>query len=193
MAEGFRRTMSGWLVARMDAPLERGVLASMLTELLDIVVAPGVEGGLHLFAVEMGLEDLDMSVDVAAMGMLDERDPVTSRLFPDAYPEDEQAAMDFRRFTELSLRQQKNANATTVLACLERSGDKVTITRDEALAWLTALNDCVSSLAVRSASRTRPTTRRSWTSLQDDQRYAGYQIYDFLTWLQDSLVRVLSE
>lgn len=191
MAEGFRRTMSGRLVARMDV-VERGVLASMLTELLDIVVAPESKEA-DPFAVEMGLEDLDMSVDVAAMGMLDERDPVTSRLFPDAYPEDEQAAMDFRRFTELSLRQQKSANATTVLACLERSGDKVTITRDEALAWLTALNDLRLSLAVRLGLENETDHEELMDLPQDDQRYAGYQIYDFLTWLQDSLVRVLSE
>ncbi len=191
MAEAFRRTMSGRLVVRMDA-VERGVVANMIRELMEIVAAPEAKQA-DPFAVEMGLEDLDLSVDVASMEMLGERDPVTQRLFPDAYADDEQAAMDFRRFTELSLRQQKSANAATVLACLERSGDKVTITRDEALAWLTALNDLRLSLAVRLGLEDEASHEELVGLPQEDQRYAGFQIYDFLTWLQDSLVRALSD
>ena len=99
------------------------------------------------FAVEMGLEDLDLSVDVASMEMLGSGTRSPSDCFPTRTP-----TMSRRPWTSgdsPSLRQQKSANAATVLACLERKGDKVTITRDEALAWLTALNDLRPSLAVR--------------------------------------------
>jgi len=39
-------------------------------------------------------------------------DPVLARLFPTAYPDDEEAAGDFRRFTESALRDGKAGDAT---------------------------------------------------------------------------------
>ena len=39
-------------------------------------------------------------------------DPVLARLFPTAYPDDDEAAGEFRRFTEGSLREAKTAGAS---------------------------------------------------------------------------------
>ena len=49
-------------------------------------------------------------------------DPVVLRLFPDGYRDDDEAADEFRRFTERSLREAKADNAATVLASLEAVG-----------------------------------------------------------------------
>jgi hypothetical protein len=49
-------------------------------------------------------------------------DPVLARLFPTAYPEDAEAAADFRRFTEASLRNGKADAAALVIDTLEEAG-----------------------------------------------------------------------
>ena len=49
-------------------------------------------------------------------------DPVLARLFPTAYPDDEEAAAEFRRFTEGSLRDGKAAGAATIIDTLEDAG-----------------------------------------------------------------------
>jgi hypothetical protein len=49
-------------------------------------------------------------------------DPVLARLFPTAYSDDEEAAAEFRRFTEGSLRDGKAAAACAVIDGLEEAG-----------------------------------------------------------------------
>ena len=51
-------------------------------------------------------------------------DPVLARLFPSAYREDEEAAGDFRRYTEGTLRDGKTASAVTIIDTLEEAGFK---------------------------------------------------------------------
>src|SRR3954462_3055286 len=49
-------------------------------------------------------------------------DPVLARLFPTAYPHDEEAASEFRRFTEGSLRDGKARAAIGIIDALEEAG-----------------------------------------------------------------------
>jgi hypothetical protein len=49
-------------------------------------------------------------------------DPVLARLFPTAYPDDQEAAAEFRRFTEGSLRDGKASGAATIIDSLEEAG-----------------------------------------------------------------------
>src|SRR4029453_706595 len=49
-------------------------------------------------------------------------DPVLARLFPTAYPQDEEAAAEFRRFTEGTLRDGKANAAIAVIAGVEEGG-----------------------------------------------------------------------
>ena len=49
-------------------------------------------------------------------------DPVLARLFPTAYPDDEEAAGEFRRFTEGALRDSKAAAACSIIDTLEEAG-----------------------------------------------------------------------
>ncbi len=187
MTKGFKRTRTGRITARFDQT-ERDVLTMLATQLFEIVQPPTAKHADPL-AVELGLEDLDTAVDVAAMGMLEQRDPVVDRLFPAAY-EDEAAAMEFRRFTELGLRQQKAANVQVMLDTLAESGDKVTLSAAQALAWLAAFNDLRLALAVRLGIETEADHERI-DLLDDEEVVATYNLYQVLTFLQDTLVQAL--
>ena len=64
-----------------------------------------------------------------------------ARLFPDAYRDDEETAVEFRRYTEHSLREAKHANARMALATLDGPGTEHRLTDEEVQAWLGSLND----------------------------------------------------
>jgi len=74
-------------------------------------------------------------------------DPVLARLLPDAYGEDE-AAGEFRRFTEAELRETKRGAIDTMVTSLPPSGGKVRLDEEQAEAWLAALNDIRLALGV---------------------------------------------
>ncbi len=117
-------------------------------------------------------------------------DPVLARLLPDAYADDAEAAGDFRRFTEQELRNGKAAAARTVLATLPEDGGRVRLSPEEAQVWLRALNDVRLALGVRLSI-----TEDFEARLQDldpaDPRSAYMWVYDWLTFLQETLVRAL--
>lgn len=117
-------------------------------------------------------------------------DPVLARLLPDAYREDTEAAGDFRRFTEQELRNGKAAAARTVLATLPEEGGRVRLSDEEAQVWLRALNDVRLALGVR-LSITADFEARVADLDPADPRSAYMWIYDWLTFLQETLVRAL--
>lgn len=176
---GFRRTLTGRVILRVDV-VEKGLLMTLLEQLVDFV-APEPE--------EAGEDPLHRLVGIAESAERPE-DPALARLFPDAYLDDTEAAADFRRFTERSLRDTKVAQATTALETLRRSGEKVTLTDPEARAWLGALNDLRLALGSRLAI-TEDAAEEFAALPDDDPRAATYHVYDWLTFLQDSLVRSL--
>jgi hypothetical protein len=117
-------------------------------------------------------------------------DPVLARLFPDAYSDDEAAAGEFRKYTEQGLRSGKVAAANTVLATLPAGGGRVRLTADDAQAWLRALND------VRLALGTRLGITEDYEDEMElpdwaDPRSAYLEIYHWLGYVQDTLVRAL--
>jgi hypothetical protein len=117
-------------------------------------------------------------------------DPVLARLFPDAYQGDQEAAGEFRRLTEPELRSGKVAAARTVLATLPGKGGRVRLSAEDAQVWLRALNDVRLALGVRLgiteeyqyelAARSGPGPRAAYLA-----------VYDWLTFLQETLVRAL--
>jgi hypothetical protein len=117
-------------------------------------------------------------------------DPVLARLLPDAYPDDAGAAGDFRRYTEQDLRSGKVAAARTVLATLPESGGQVLLAADDAQAWLRAINDVRLALGVR-LSITEDFEQRLGQLDPQDPRSAYFWVYDWLTYLQETLVHAL--
>lgn len=175
---GFRRTATGRIVLRVDV-VEKGLLTTLLEQLVEFVTPEGAEDEDPLVSL-VGLDPDAARPD----------DPALARLFPDAYLDDVDSSAQFRRFTERSLRETKLAHAATALDTLRRSGEKVTLSADEAGAWLGALNDVRLALGTRLG-----VTEESMAELaelpDDDPRAATFHVYDWLTYLQETLVRAL--
>jgi hypothetical protein len=117
-------------------------------------------------------------------------DPILARLLPDAYADDPGAAAEFRRYTENSLRSGKVAAAQTVLDTLPADGGEVRLGEAEAQAWLRALNDVRLSLGVVLGVTDDFDDQVDELSA-DDPRAAYVGVYQWLAYLQESLVEAL--
>lgn len=129
-------------------------------------------------------------------------DPVLARLFPTAYPHDEEAAGEFRRFTEGTLRDGKARNAALIIDTLEESGLPPELDEDglwieveldarQANAWLRSFTDIRLALATR--LEVEEGDEDYWASLPDeDPRTHVHDIYEWVGYLQETLVAALS-
>jgi len=179
---GFRRTARDRIVLRAD-DVERGILRELVRQLVELVMPD--DGPLG--------RDPDPLAAMVGIDPFAERpeDPALHRLFPDAYADDEEAAGEFRRFTERSLRDTKLAHARTVLACLDRSGSKVVLSDGEAAAWLGTLNDLRLTLASR-IGLDEENHELFYTLPESDPASALFHLYDWFTFLQETLVTALT-
>ena len=147
-------------------------------------------------------------------------DPVLRRLLPNAY-EDEQAAGEFRRYTEHGLREKKKAHALFIYESLlpqdeDWNGDtpldkgsiQITVPMSDSLAWLGGLNDLRLALAVRlgiGSDKGTPHAEEAGSEkmqdadvhkkyelmLESDPMKAVYAVYSWIGWLQQSLLEAL--
>jgi hypothetical protein len=118
-------------------------------------------------------------------------DPVLARLLPDAYSDDPEAAAEFRRYTEESLRAAKIETAQMVLATLPPTGGEVLLNEAECQSWLRALNDVRLALGVR-LGITDEEQDMAEDLPDDDPRAAYVMLYQWLAYLQDSLLDALT-
>jgi Domain of unknown function (DUF2017) len=117
-------------------------------------------------------------------------DPVLARLLPDAYRDDPEAAGEFRRYTEQGLRSGKVAAAQTVLDTLPAGGGHVRLRPEDAQAWLRSLNDvrlAIGTVLGITEDYEDEMEAASWA----DPRSAYLEVYHWLGYVQDSLVRAL--
>ena len=189
---GFRAT-SGGATARFGAA-QATIIRDLVGQIAELINedAPGGAAG------EPGWPDDGPAGpdDLAAMiGLTDNTklpdDPVLARLLPDAYRDDPEASGEFRRYTEQGLRSGKVAAARTVLATLPAGGGRVRLSGPEAEAWLRALNDVRLALGVR-LEVTDDFDDRVDEIEPDDPRAAYVDVYHWLAFLQETLVRALS-
>jgi hypothetical protein len=175
----FKPARGGGIVAALD-DIDRHVLRNTLTELLELL--------------EDDSETADADPLAAAVGIgtstRPPEDEVLARLLPDGYRDDPDAAGEFRRYTEVGLRQAKRDNARLVLAALDGAPKKIPLDGPQAQAWLTSIND------LRLAIGTRLGVTEEWgedyeSLAEDDPRRYAYAVYDHLTYLQESLVQAL--
>jgi hypothetical protein len=120
--------------------------------------------------------------------LIDEReeagdDPALVRLLPTAYPDDDAAAAEFRRFTESELARLKLHNVGTVAASLD-AWPEIELDAAGVLAWLRALTDIRMVLATRLGIETDDD--EGDVSTEEGAMLRG--IYDWLGALQGSLV-----
>ena len=117
-------------------------------------------------------------------------DPVLARLLPDAYRDDPDAAGDFRMYTEPALRSAKQEAAQQMLDSLPDAGGRIQLTKDQALAWLKALNDV--RLALGTKLSVTEDFEQDWAKLKpDDPQWSAYEVYAWLGAVQESLVQAL--
>ena len=196
MTDGFsaRRSRAGrGAVATFtgfEADLLRS-LASQLVELLRNETAAPTHAEDPLEAM------LDFSGPTAAPD-----DPVLARLFPDAYPADEDASGEFRRFTEGGLRDGKAQSAVGVIETLEEAGLPDELDEDGlvvdveldaagALSWLKSFTDIRLALATRLG--VEDDDEDFWDALsREDPRAHVHDIYQWVGYLQETLVDALS-
>ena len=128
-------------------------------------------------------------------------DPVLARLFPNAYPEDEEAAAEFRRYTESDLRNGKAAGAATVIDTLEEAGlppepedglfIDIELDPATAITWMRSFTDM--RLAIATRLGIEDGDEDIWYSLPDDDpRAQVHDIYDWVGYLQETLVQAVS-
>lgn len=166
-------------------------LASQLVELLRNEVAAPVDASDPLEAM------LDFSGPTS-----EPDDPVLQRLFPTAYPDDPEAAAEFRRFTEGELRDGKAVAAGSVIDVLEDAGlppeltegglvIDVELDEDTARTWLRSFTDVRLALAVRLG--VEEGDEEYWHALPEtDPRLVAHDIYEWVGYLQETLVEALS-
>jgi len=121
-------------------------------------------------------------------------DPVLLRLLPNAYA-DPEAAADFRRYTEPTLRGKKKRTLAQVRQALEIivDEDRAGVVEDlDSELWLMAINDLRLALSVR--LEINPDSFDHFESLPDeDPQKAIYAVYFWLGWLQESLLELLAQ
>jgi hypothetical protein len=115
-------------------------------------------------------------------------DPALARLFPNAYLEDEDAASDFRRFTEPDLRRKKLACVRAVLSQLQTFDELAWLDAQETQNWLLSLNDLRLVLGTRIGVGEQDDED---DHVADVERDPGYFLYDYLTYLQGTLIDLL--
>lgn len=206
MTTGFTRSRGGGAHAHFE-DVEAHMLASMAAQVVELL-----RDGAASSAVRS--DDADPLASVVGLGadapLPRPDDPVLARLLPDAYRDDEAEASDFRRYTEPGLRDQKAANAQALIASLTQGGagedvgsligtqsdtgsaSGVDVELDAAGVdvWLRCLTDVRLALGTRLGVAEDDENR--WEQLSDDDpAKAMHDVYDWLGFVQETLLRAL--
>ena len=201
MARAFRRKGEVY-AARLD-PQERAIVVGLLEQTRELL-APEVAATGDAFTdliASLG-PDFGSTADPGVLGPNPrraeperDRDPALDRLLPDAHRSDPAIAAEFRRLTEHALRRRKSDTITAAIDALSvTDGDKVRLTKAQADSLLVALTDTRlligERLGLRNDSDVESLERRIVANPEHPLAFAA-AVYDFLTWLQDSLAGAL--
>lgn len=195
MARAFRRK-GDRLVGKLDEA-ERLIVASLMEQTRSLL-APDVASTGDAFADLVASLESSVATPEGMPRGTDpgDRDPALARLLPDAHRGDPAVAAEFRRLTEQDLRRRKSDGLTAAIDALRRvnEGDRVSLDQPTAAAFVVALTDTRLLIGERLGLRTEEDVEALERQLgADPDNPAAYAaaVYDFLTWLQDSLVGAL--
>ena len=121
-------------------------------------------------------------------------DPVLRRLFPNAYPHDDKASADFRRFTEHDLRGKKVDDAQIVLRDLARTNggtQDLRIDPTDGQAWLRTLTAVRIAVATRLGITDAESAEELAELPDEDPRSYLMSVYDWLGFAQETLISSL--
>ncbi len=188
---GFNRhRKSGACVATFSA-FEADLLRSLAGQLIELLRSEEATPG--------RVDPLEELLDFSGPTTVPE-DPVLARLFPAAYTEDDEAAGEFRRYTEADLRNGKAAAAASIIDTLEESGlppepedglfVDVELDRAGAIRWMRAFTDL--RLAIATRLGIEEGDEEEWRELpEDDPRTQVHRIYEWVGYLQETLVQAV--
>jgi hypothetical protein len=112
-------------------------------------------------------------------------DPALRRLFPPAYPDDDELEAEYRQLMADDLISHHQAS----LEVMEATVDHDRLDEEQLVAWLGALNN----LRLVLGTRLELTDDHDPEFLDpDDPRQPAFALYHYLTWLQDAAVTALS-
>jgi hypothetical protein len=170
----FKSRLGGKITLELDAA-ELEVLSQLFDQMADLLEDP--ESEVHA-------DPLAKLLNMTGSTQISE-DPALARLFPDGYSDDEHASADFRRFTEQDLKARKVVALNTARESLKDWQGKSSITQQQALDWLKALND----LRLVLGTRLEITDERDRDYDSDEP---GFHLYNYLTYLQGTLIDALT-
>jgi Domain of unknown function (DUF2017) len=120
-------------------------------------------------------------------------DPALLRLLPNAYPDDPEAAAEFRRYTDATLRDGMRADLDVVragLGVIATSGH-VTLDDEQAQAWLRVLNRVRLVLATRLGIEKADDHEELDRLAEDDPRATPYLLFGWVGYVLSDLLRAL--
>jgi len=184
--------VNGWrrrgdrLVATVDRQ-EAAILRGLVGQILDM---------LETRAAEAPEDELAELTGIRVGPPTAPEDPILSRLLPDFHrldrasptKQDRDSAAALRSLHEPTLLDTKTGAAAAVLVTCPPDGGTIRLTSDQAEEWLAALND------VRLALGTALDLTEDMPDElpEDDPRSTHLSVYHWLTWVQESLVAVVS-
>jgi hypothetical protein len=197
VAKAFKRKGARF-VARLD-DVEREVVVGLLQQTYEFLAPEPCEPTGDPFedlVARLGMPRLKDTKDVGDKVPDAPRDPAMDRLLPSAHRDDPGLAAEFRRLTEHGIRERKAANLdTSITALLAADGDKVRLDHEQAQAMVVALTDVRLLLGERLGLRTdddaEALQERLEAASEDDPQLPLAGAYDFLTWLQETLIQAL--
>lgn len=180
MAKAFKYGLKG--ITGYLEPAERDLLRSLIDDVISML-EPEDRTGQDPLAALIGLD-----MDVA-----EPTDRAVKRLLPNVVKDDGGASLEFRQLTERSLRETKIGALRA--AALDLDKDEILLTPEGAQHWSMALNDVRLVLAERLDIRDEADAEhvhrmQDWSQAEDVESYLAL-VYNFTTWLQESLVQAM--
>ncbi|WP_026534967.1 DUF2017 domain-containing protein [Arthrobacter sp. H14] len=180
MAKAFRNTRKG--ITGFLEPGERDLVRKLFNDIITML-EPDTASDEDPLAAMVGLDDKAETPS----------DPALFRLLPNAVNNDDDEALEFRRLTERSLRETKIGALRGAALALDSS--RIVLNPEQAQIFSRALNDVRLVLAQRLQIESAEDAERihevqNSSQAEDVESYLAL-VYNFTTWLQESLMQAL--
>ncbi|MFK4294890.1 hypothetical protein ABH924_000022 [Arthrobacter sp. GAS37] len=180
VAKAFKYGLKG--ITGYLEPAERELLRGLLDDVISML-EPQLSSNEDPLTALIGLD----------MNVKEPSDRALLRLLPNVMKNDDAASLEFRQLTERSLREGKIGALRAAAMGLDRN--ELVLTPEEAKLWSMALNDVRLVLAERldirdEADADHVHAMQDWSQAEDVESYLAL-VYNFTTWLQESLVQAM--
>lgn len=180
VARAFKNGLKG--ITGYLEPAERELLRSLFDDVISML-QPEERLNQDPLSALIGLD----------MEVREPTDRAVRRLLPNVTKDDGAASLEFRQLTERSLREGKIGALRAAALGLDR--DELLLSPADARHWSTALNDVRLVLAERldikdEADAEHIHQMQDWSQAEDVESYLAL-VYNFTTWLQESLVQAM--